>query len=123
MNRRNPFYFFSFFFFNDTATTEIYTLSLHDALPISSALHVRLGAPAPLPLPCGSVEPEPGRAALSAAARRCRTDRQLHRVRRGPIHPWADAATSRSSPSCRAPSQEARGAWLGRHTSRQSGPG
>src|SRR6266540_4305176 len=27
---------FSFFFFNDTATTEIYTLSLHDALPISA---------------------------------------------------------------------------------------
>src|SRR2546429_2589735 len=26
---------FFFFFFNDTATTEIYTLSLHDALPIS----------------------------------------------------------------------------------------
>ena len=25
---------FVFFFFNDTATTEIYTLSLHDALPI-----------------------------------------------------------------------------------------
>src|SRR5438132_13893943 len=28
------FCFFFFFFFNDTATTEIYTLSLHDALPI-----------------------------------------------------------------------------------------
>src|SRR2546429_6838825 len=28
-------YNFFFFFFNDTATTEIYTLSLHDALPIS----------------------------------------------------------------------------------------
>src|SRR2546427_8915971 len=28
---------FFFFFFNDTATTEIYTLSLHDALPISTA--------------------------------------------------------------------------------------
>src|SRR2546429_4350704 len=28
--------FVFFFFFNDTATTEIYTLSLHDALPISS---------------------------------------------------------------------------------------
>src|SRR5258708_9522349 len=28
---------FLFFFFNDTATTEIYTLSLHDALPISPA--------------------------------------------------------------------------------------
>src|SRR5215216_8160646 len=27
---------FCFFFFNDTATTEIYTLSLHDALPICS---------------------------------------------------------------------------------------
>src|SRR3712207_7343016 len=33
---------FVFFFFNDTATTEIYTLSLHDALPIS-----RLRARAP----------------------------------------------------------------------------
>src|SRR5258708_11367607 len=31
MSRYVPF----FFFFNDTATTEIYTLSLHDALPIS----------------------------------------------------------------------------------------
>src|SRR3954463_6904014 len=30
-----PFLRFFFFFFNDTATTEIYTLSLHDALPIS----------------------------------------------------------------------------------------
>src|SRR6476661_304970 len=29
-----------FFFFNDTATTEIYTLSLHDALPISAASEV-----------------------------------------------------------------------------------
>src|SRR2546425_1312438 len=29
---------FFFFFFNDTATTEIYTLSLHDALPISRYL-------------------------------------------------------------------------------------
>src|SRR2546426_12193005 len=30
-----------FFFFNDTATTEIYTLSLHDALPISCPLSRR----------------------------------------------------------------------------------
>src|SRR5262245_66315961 len=29
-------FLFFFFFFTDTATTEIYTLSLHDALPISS---------------------------------------------------------------------------------------
>src|SRR2546430_864461 len=32
-----------FFFFNDTATTEIYTLSLHDALPISSGTRLRTG--------------------------------------------------------------------------------
>src|SRR2546429_9226793 len=32
-----------FFFFNDTATTEIYTLSLHDALPISHFHVVGLG--------------------------------------------------------------------------------
>src|SRR6476620_12694638 len=31
------FIFSIFFFFNDTATTEIYTLSLHDALPISAS--------------------------------------------------------------------------------------
>src|SRR5258708_21696933 len=33
--------FFFFFFFNDTATTEIYTLSLHDALPICPPADVR----------------------------------------------------------------------------------
>src|SRR2546430_17220612 len=38
---------FSFFFFNDTATTEIYTLSLHDALPISPPTRaVARGGPA-----------------------------------------------------------------------------
>src|SRR5258705_8970990 len=35
---------FFFFFFNDTATTEIYTLSLHDALPISVEVGVLQGA-------------------------------------------------------------------------------
>src|SRR2546426_10304874 len=34
---------FIFFFFNDTATTEIYTLSLHDALPISENKRISLG--------------------------------------------------------------------------------
>src|SRR5580704_1205282 len=33
------FFIFFFFFFNDTATTEIYTLSLHDALPIFGERH------------------------------------------------------------------------------------
>src|SRR2546429_6378983 len=41
----------TFFFFNDTATTEIYTLSLHDALPISFSL---LASPTPQ-----QVAPEP----------------------------------------------------------------
>ena len=47
---------FCFFFFNDTATTEIYTLSLHDALPIwhfpirrlVSTIHVALSPELPL---------------------------------------------------------------------------
>src|SRR6266496_5634913 len=43
---------YSFFFFNDTATTEIYTLSLHDALPISSCCQ-----------PCAAARPWPGRSA------------------------------------------------------------
>src|SRR3712207_2889773 len=38
-----------FFFFNDTATTEIYTLSLHDALPICGGAGERVRAGAPLP--------------------------------------------------------------------------
>src|SRR2546426_8213938 len=37
--------FFFFFFFNDTATTEIYTLSLHDALPAAPALRDARRAP------------------------------------------------------------------------------
>src|SRR5207249_9852159 len=41
----DPLLFFSFFFFNDPATTEIYTLSLHDALPILIRI---LGAVLPL---------------------------------------------------------------------------
>src|SRR2546430_16160982 len=35
---------FFFFFFNDTATTEIYTLSLHDALPIFTSVILTLRA-------------------------------------------------------------------------------
>src|SRR5258708_37838932 len=37
-----PHFFISFFFFNDTATTEIYTLSLHDALPILTRRNRRM---------------------------------------------------------------------------------
>src|SRR5256885_6909739 len=38
--RKNSTSWIFFFFFNDTATTEIYTLSLHDALPISTVAQV-----------------------------------------------------------------------------------
>src|SRR5450830_224511 len=46
------------FLFNDTATTEIYTLSLHDALPISGRGAATAGrAAGPWPLPGRGVEP------------------------------------------------------------------
>src|SRR5437660_5041137 len=43
-----------FFFFNDTATTEIYTLSLHDALPIAGATDVVGGTFTPH---CAAIHP------------------------------------------------------------------
>src|SRR2546426_9894491 len=53
---------FSFFFFNDTATTEIYTLSLHDALPIlPHALLGRRAGTAPRGLRARAEIPAPGR--------------------------------------------------------------
>src|SRR2546425_11161444 len=52
-----------FFFFNDTATTEIYTLSLHDALPICAARGGRAGA-----------RGRAGRAALGRARERPRSE-------------------------------------------------
>src|SRR2546430_12346741 len=61
-----------FFFFNDTATTEIYTLSLHDALPISGRAARQQAerglvatariATAGRPRPPGSADPENGAA-------------------------------------------------------------
>src|SRR2546429_5201573 len=52
-------YKFSIFFFNDTATTEIYTLSLHDALPISRAPGCH--GPAAARAPGGWLLQDPGR--------------------------------------------------------------
>src|SRR5437588_3562587 len=60
----------SFFFFcNDTATTEIYTLSLHDALPISDVCVSRAGE-----------NPRPFRVSHRSA-----NDVQLHALRRLPL--------------------------------------
>src|SRR6266496_6455226 len=50
------FFFFFFFFFNDTATTEIYTLSLHDALPIGPRGRHGPGHPGPRLRRRGSVQ-------------------------------------------------------------------
>src|SRR3712207_8038560 len=50
-----------FFFFNDTATTEIYTLSLHDALPIWQDRRRRRGR-------CRGIARRPGRAAAGGGA-------------------------------------------------------
>src|SRR3712207_6871060 len=55
-----------FFFFNDTATTEIYTLSLHDALPISSA--AASSAPSSAPSSPPSSSPPPSSAPSSSDA-------------------------------------------------------
>src|SRR3712207_9457406 len=61
------FMFSIYFFFNDTATTEIYTLSLHDALPIWSGLRGRPRGVAPV----GHLRPRHGsRARLVARAGR-----------------------------------------------------
>src|SRR6266571_8422593 len=62
----NPLFFF---FFNDTATTEIYTLSLHDALPIRAR---RTPSPlrAPPPRPCDAPPRAAGTASSPSADRK-----------------------------------------------------
>src|SRR2546422_7095242 len=72
-------FFFFLFFFNDTATTEIYTLSLHDALPIFRRRGGRRGRAR-----AGSWQP-PSRPSTPAQApgpgtRRARADRKSTRL-------------------------------------------
>src|SRR5215204_3299688 len=80
--------FFFFFFFNDTSTTEIYTLSLHDALPIGPAgLPRRPGSPRALGL-CGHLlrlgadPPATRRSVLAGTSPRPRP--RWHARRKGP---------------------------------------
>src|SRR3712207_7458933 len=64
------------FFFNDTATTEIYTLSLHDALPICGGSGVSLaGTPARGHRPCGL-----GQVQASVSTRENGADRKSTRL-------------------------------------------
>src|SRR2546428_13441457 len=72
---------FFFFFFNDTATTEIYTLSLHDALPIFDALHPRRNAELFAPeVDVAHHRASSGRRAQADAARRRLPDRKSTRL-------------------------------------------
>src|SRR5206468_12223348 len=75
-----PCYLF-FFFFHDTATTEIYTLSLHDALPISRAAVQRRDRMPAVPVRDGRRKTLGAslRGASSSAPSRCR--RRSHRAR------------------------------------------
>src|SRR2546429_3873244 len=68
---RMPRPFAYFFFFNDTATTEIYTLSLHDALPICRPREPRAART------CSPTGPT---TSSSAPAARCRSDRKSTRL-------------------------------------------
>src|SRR2546427_11482063 len=68
--------FVFFFFFNDTATTEIYTLSLHDALPISHSVPEGVEAP----------QPDDRRLETAVPALRVRLARLVVRQRRDHLH-------------------------------------
>src|SRR5256885_8655273 len=90
--------YFFFFFFNDTATTEIYTLSLHDALPICPRRGWRRARPA---ASAAGWAPARGPAPRAAAGRpTARAETSLHcrpgppapapRPRARPGVPWED---------------------------------
>src|SRR2546422_3944333 len=70
--------FFFFFFFNDTATTEIYTLSLHDALPISPQGNRRSRALGGLQL--GDAQGEPLHAQVRSEEHTSELQSRLHLV-------------------------------------------
>src|SRR3989449_4732275 len=82
--------FFCFFFFNDTATTEIYTLSLHDALPISVVKAPLRAANLPIGVFPASRGPRvlPRLAELFPAVRPCADALDVALTNAGPvIHP------------------------------------
>src|SRR2546422_8041017 len=89
----------SFFFFNDTATTEIYTLSLHDALPISCREVWRRGDEGQ-----GSRRPAHWRSdgrRLSPLPRRADAGARLHRAHAGRSEEHTSELQSRLHLVCR----------------------
>src|SRR3712207_8090871 len=80
-----------FFFFNDTATTEIYTLSLHDALPIWTGAY---GGESNCPME-GPVKPVKAVALLSAIlVTGCQNPREAERFFDGLFSPRSEEHTS-----------------------------
>src|SRR2546429_8269734 len=91
-------YVFCFFFFNDTATTEIYTLSLHDALPISPRRRERARARGGAR--CG----DPGRERTRGGEARRRRELSHRRLRAGGAAPRGRLRRAlRRSPQGREP--------------------
>src|SRR5256884_9937792 len=103
--------FFFFFFFNDTATTEIYTLSLHDALPISRLHGPRDPRPADPAGPRATIPRQPRGPGLScdvarvpdgALGVRRRDPRPLRVAARGPGRERRDEMRARTVGELRA---------------------
>src|SRR5438874_8893941 len=95
-----------FFFFNDTATTEIYTLSLHDALPIFATV---------VP-PSAFISPEQPVAALSSSPRSEEHTSELQSRRDLVCRLLLEKKKSRTTPSTYLTTQ-LRSHWTPRHSS------
>src|SRR2546427_11613776 len=76
--------FFLFFFFNDTATTEIYTLSLHDALPILVSVRVVVQGDPRLALGAAAVRQHSSRPDAAGRCTAARASRVTAHLRRRP---------------------------------------
>src|SRR3989449_2564729 len=119
-----------FFFFNDTATTEIYTLSLHDALPISGAAY-RADRPAGAPRhavrpPRHTARRDPGDLPRGHRAQRAARPDHRRRAHQSPARlDGACLATGAAPPVrlLRGPVQRARGAAPAECTGRASRAG
>src|SRR6266487_4870043 len=90
--------YLSYFFFNDTASTEIYTLSLHDALPIAADRGGEPGVPQPVLRPRAAR----GRAPRRPAARGVRARRPAQGDVHRPVRRAGQATADRAGPGAPA---------------------
>src|SRR6266700_4340456 len=108
-----PSLFFFFFFFNDPATTEIYTLSLHDALPICRTTPRRAA---------GGDPPGAGRAATRRRGRRETVARHPHPDRAG-VPRRRDHPSQRGDPGSTPGPEQTRRERGGRRPTHTAGRG